>query len=290
VPRAPQAAWPGSLPAVRIASCNLLHGIDIRSLSRGQTDIGPQHIDLEAVAVWIESLDADVVALQEVDAFQERSGHVDQVAWLADRLGYEGVFGPALMGSPDAAWEDLPDDGLPAGAPGYGVGLLSRIGLRDVVRTRLPYGGPGSRVPGASPTNPGMDNEPRAALSATVEGEVRVTTTHLSYMFWRAIPQLGRALEAAAAGHEGRGVFVGDINLPMWGGWLALHAKGLHRGWPVPATRSNGWRYHPGAATYPSWNPRIQLDQVFLRHIRQQPAIRVGERGPSDHLPLVIQL
>lgn len=275
---------------MRIASCNLLHGIDVRNLSRGQTAIEPGHIDLAAAADWIEGLDADVVALQEVDAGLDRSGGVDQVAWLADRLGCAGVFAPALMGNPDRSWSEVPDEGLPAGAPGYGVGLLSRIGLADVVRTRLPYGGPGSREPGASPTNPGVDTEPRVTLSATVAGDLRVSTTHLSYMFWRAIPQLGRALEAAAVGHQGRGVFVGDVNLPMWGGWLALHAKGLHPGWPVPATRANGWRYQTGVATYPSWKPRLQLDQVFLRHVHGPVRVGAGPAGPSDHLPLVVEL
>ena len=47
--------------------------------------------------------------------------------------------------------------------------------------------------------------------------DLRVTTTHLSYMFWWAVPQLGRALRAATAGHDGPGILVGDVNLPMWG-------------------------------------------------------------------------
>ncbi|CAN5187534.1 endonuclease/exonuclease/phosphatase family protein [soil metagenome] len=276
---------------MRIASCNLLHGIDVRTLSRGQTQIDAGHIDLDAVAEWIAGLDADVVALQEVDACLDRSGGVDQVAWLAERLGMEGTFAPALMGSPDTAWEEAPAGVLPAGAGGYGIGLLSRVGLRDVVRTRLPHGGPGSREPDASPVNPGVDNEPRVAVSATVDGDVRVSTTHLSYMFWRAIPQLGRAMEAAADGHGGRGVFLGDFNLPMWGGWLALHARGLHPwGWPAGATRARGWRYLPGQATYPSWKPRLQLDQAYVRNVGRPVRVSVGPRGPSDHLPLVLEL
>ncbi len=276
---------------MRIASCNLLHGIDVRRLSRGQTSVTPDQVDLEAVATWIGSLDADVVALQEVDAFLERSHGVDQVAWLAERLGYEGTFVPALMGSPDREWHEVPDAGLPTGAGGYGIGLLSRVGLRDVTRHRLPHGGPGSRAPGASPTNPGIDTEPRVAMSATVADGLRVSTTHLSYMFWRAIPQLGRAVAAAATGHDGPGVFLGDFNLPRWGGWLALHARGLHPwGWPDRATRAHGWRYLPGAATYPSWNPRIQLDQTYVRHLDRQVTVEVGPPGPSDHLPLVLEV
>jgi endonuclease/exonuclease/phosphatase family metal-dependent hydrolase len=276
---------------VRIASANLLHGIDVRRLSRGQTAVGPAHIDLEAVAAWLGALDADVIALQEVDCRLERSGGTDQVAWLADRLGCAGVFVPALMGSPDDAWTEVPPDGLPDDAGGYGVGLLSRIGLRDVVRTRLPYGAAGTRAPGASPTSPGVDTEPRVVAAATVDGDVRVSTAHLSYMFWRAVPQLGRALEAAARDHLGRGVFLGDINLPMWGGWLALHAHGLHPwGWPPLATRAAGWRYHRGQPTYPSWRPRLQLDQVYTRHLAGRPRITAGPPGPSDHLPLLVDL
>ncbi|HUG83436.1 MAG TPA: endonuclease/exonuclease/phosphatase family protein, partial [Euzebya sp.] len=260
-------------------------------LSRGQTEVRPGHVDLTAAATWIASLDADVVALQEVDAHLERSGGVDQVAWLAERLGCDGVFAPALMGSPDGEWDEAPPDGLPEGAGGYGVGLLSRIGLHAVTCTRLPYGGAGARRPGARSANPGVDSEPRVALSATVGDDVRVSTTHLSYMFWRAVPQLGRALEAAAVGHPGPGVFVGDLNLPMWGGWLALHARGLHPwGWPEGATRASGWRYRAGAATYPSWKPRLQLDQVLLRNIPHEVTVTAGARGPSDHLPLIVQL
>lgn len=276
---------------MRIASCNLLHGIDVRRLSRGQSGLTSADIDLSAVGDWIEQLDADVIALQEVDAFLERSDNLDQVEWLATRLGYDGVFGPALMGNPDRDWDEVPVTGLAQGAGGYGLGLLSRVGLRDVTRTRLPYGGPGTREPGASPTNPGMDNEPRVSLSATVADGLRVSTTHLSYLFWRAVPQLGRALEAAATGHDGQGVFIGDFNLPMWGGWLALHAWGLHPwGWPQLATRAQGWRYLPGQATYPSWKPRLQLDQVYVRNMDRAVTVSTGPAGPSDHLPLIMTL
>lgn len=274
---------------MRIASHNLLHGIDIRRLPAGASTVSAAAVDLAAAAEWIAAVDADVVALQEVDVFLDRSGGVDQVAWLAEHLGYDGCFAPALMGDPDREWHEAPTAGLPAGTGGYGLGLLSRVGLNAVTRTRLPYGGPGTRLPAATPTRPGVDNEPRITLSATVGDGLRVTTTHLSYMFWRAVPQLGRALEAAASGHDGPGMFLGDFNLPMWGGWLALHAWGLHPwGWPRPATRGHGWRYVPGKATYPSWKPRLQLDQVYVRHLDGPVTVEVGAAGPSDHLPLVV--
>lgn len=278
---------------MRLASCNILHGVDVRRLSRDTTAVGPDDVDLHAVADWIGDLDADVVALQEVDHRLGRSGGVDQLRWLSDRLGYDGVFGAALHGNPDVTWEEVPEEGLPPDEPGYGVALLSRVGLRDVSSTRLPYGGPGTREPGASPTNPGMDREPRVALSATVGANLRVTTAHLSYMFWQAVPQLGRAMRAAANGAAAQqpGVLVGDLNLPLWGGWLALSARGLNPvSWPREATRSNGWRHLRGEATYPAWNPRVQLDQVYVRNIPGDVAVQVGPAGPSDHLPLIVDL
>jgi endonuclease/exonuclease/phosphatase family metal-dependent hydrolase len=280
---------------VRIASANLLHGVDVRRLAPGTTALPRSAVDLDAVAGWLADLDADVIAVQEVDRDLDRSGGVDQVAWLADRLGLDGVFGPALHGDPEVGWAEVPDAGLPAGAPAYGIGLLSRSGLRDVRRHRLPHGGPGSRQPGASPVNPGVDGEPRIARSATVDGPggrpLRITTTHLSYMPWRAVPQLGHALAAAVAGHDGPAVLIGDLNLPMWGGWLALRAHGLHPwAWPGGATTRAGWRHLQGLATYPSWRPRVQLDQAYVRHVADPVEVAVGPPGPSDHLPLLLTL
>ncbi|MEE8602101.1 endonuclease/exonuclease/phosphatase family protein [Euzebya tangerina] len=276
---------------MRVASANILHGVDIRSLERGQTELTAEHVDLEAVAAWLAQLDADVIALQEVDAHQERSGDVDQVAWLADRLGYDGRFVPALWGSPDTTWEEVRHATDVTSQPAYGVGLLSRVGLHDVQRTRLPYGGPGSREPGASPTNPGVDREPRVAATAVTDNGLRVATTHLSYMFWRAVPQLGHAIRAASVDHDGPSILIGDLNLPMWGGWLALHAWGLHPWrWPRLATTQNGWAYVPAEATYPAWNPRLQLDQIYIRRLSEPTAVQIGPAGPSDHLPVIVDL
>ena len=58
---------------MRVATWNLLHGLDIRT----------GRIDLGAVAAAIDALDVDVLAVQEVVREQRRSGAVDQVADLA---------------------------------------------------------------------------------------------------------------------------------------------------------------------------------------------------------------
>ncbi|CAA9362498.1 MAG: hypothetical protein AVDCRST_MAG93-7741, partial [uncultured Chloroflexia bacterium] len=53
---------------------------------------------LEAIAEVIAAATPDIVALQEVDRYMERTGMVDQVAWLAERLGYHAAYGPAVSG------------------------------------------------------------------------------------------------------------------------------------------------------------------------------------------------
>ena len=78
------------MTGLRIATYNLLHGLDLRT----------GRIDLDAAAEAIAALEADVVAVQEVDRGLVRSGECDQVAELAARLGRTGIFAPALLGDP----------------------------------------------------------------------------------------------------------------------------------------------------------------------------------------------
>ena len=63
---APGRRRPGPMTGLRIATYNLLHGLDVRS----------RQVDLDAAAEAIDKLDADVVAVQEVDRGLSRSGEV----------------------------------------------------------------------------------------------------------------------------------------------------------------------------------------------------------------------
>lgn len=260
-------------PLLRVASYNLLHGMSLPA--RGV-------VDLDAAAEVVAGLDADVVALQEVDRGLARSGGVDQVALLAERTGLHAVFAPALLGDPDRSWVAL-DGRADHGGEAYGVGLLARGPLTDVQRVALPGGGDGVRVPGrGGPRNPGWDREPRVALRATVVHAgrpVTVATAHLSYLPWRGLAQLGAALRAVAAG-GGPALLVGDLNLPSW----PVRA-GVCRG-RAGAAVADGWTHAGGAPTYPSWQPRIQVDQLLVRGGLRVVDVGVGAAGTSDHRPL----
>jgi endonuclease/exonuclease/phosphatase family metal-dependent hydrolase len=252
--------------ALRIATYNLLHGIDV----------GTGRIDLGAAAAAIDGLGADVVAVQEVDRGLERTGAVDQVAVLADRLGWHGAFAPALYGSPASSWTT--PDGDDSGEPAFGVGILSRFPLSAVASRRLPGGRDGERRWSGSTWNPGWDAEPRAALRATVSADgvtLSVTTTHLSYLPWRGVAQL-RAAASFATAVTGPAALIGDLNLPAWATRAALAGTPLqHAG---------------GAPTYPAWRPRVQIDQLLHTQALRATDVQVGPRGPSDHLPLVARL
>lgn len=242
---------------LRVASYNLLHGVDLTQ--RGA-------VDLAAATRVVADLDADVVALQEVDRGQERSGCVDQVTVLADALGYHGVFTAALHGSPDTSWVPAGDEDGPA----YGVGLLSRLPVADVRRVRLPGGGAGRRGPRASLRNPGWDREPRVALTATLgrAGRLAVTVTHLSYLPWRAVRQLRTA---AGARVDGPALLLGDLNLPA----------------ALVRTTVRGWRHAGGAPTFPAWAPRVQMHHLLTRGDVSVHHVAAHPRSTSDHRPLV---
>jgi endonuclease/exonuclease/phosphatase family metal-dependent hydrolase len=247
------------MTGVRLATYNLLHGLDLR---RGT-------VDLDATAAAIAALDADVVAVQEVDRGLPRSGGVDQVAELAARLGGTGVFAPALLGDPTRSWERGPGAGPDPGGPAYGIGLISRLPMTAPTVTALPGGGPGrARLP-----MPHRDGEPRAALRVTVAapwGPLSVTTAHLSFVPWQGRRQL--AAVDAVARNGTAAVLLGDLNLlPRTVG---------------TALRPSGWRTATAGPTFPSWRPLTQIDHLLVHGDVTLSDVRVGPTGPSDHLPL----
>ncbi|HAW94738.1 MAG TPA: metallophosphoesterase, partial [Phycisphaerales bacterium] len=67
---------------IRAATYNIKHG-------RGMDGA----IDLERTADVLRALNADIIALQEVDDRARRSGGVDQASWLAERLDMHSAYG-----------------------------------------------------------------------------------------------------------------------------------------------------------------------------------------------------
>lgn len=253
---------------VRVATVNLLSG---RSLADGRADPA-------VLSDAVRTLDADVLAMQEVDRHQPRSGGVDQVAVAAAAMGaVTWRFVPLVCGTPgERGWRPAPPD--PAeGDPAYGIALLSRRPVRAWRVLRL--GRARGRYPILLPTSPPrvvwIPDEPRAAVVAELEDpRLTIAATHLSFVPGMNILQL-RRLRTALAELPGPRLLMGDLNLP---GRLP--------------SRVTGWRPAVTGATFPAPAPRLQLDHVLADAL---PGSAVGDveivhLPLSDHRALVVEV
>lgn len=251
----------------RLLTLNLQHGMPAVGSERVR-----QRPDLEILreaAAQIAEIDADVVALQEVDKLQRRSGRVDQTAVLAEALGlpharFAAEFAGSATGVRRPAW---PSD--KAGRPGYGVALLSRYPV-DSWHVR-PLRGAGLRlrrgdrlgfsVAGVYPViDPG-----RVCLAAVVRtpaGQVSVGVTHLSVDPPTARRQL-RTSVAALRSLPGPRVLAGDLNL----GPDDVAEAGLTA---LAAGR-----------TFTNYRPRTQID-----HVLGEGAVTAGGPARAHHLDI----
>jgi endonuclease/exonuclease/phosphatase family metal-dependent hydrolase len=223
-----------------VATFNLLNG-------RSPED---QRVHLAGLADAVRELDADILALQEVDHNQHRSELADLTAVAADAMGApEHRFVAAISGTPGATWiaatgEEHPD------AAAYGIALLSRYPVHGWHVVRLP------RAPARTPMwfkgrlRPYLvRDEPRVAVVASVEGPfgpVTVANTHLSFVPWWNGRQL-RHLVSNLVRFEPPVVLMGDLNMG-----------------PERAGRVTGMTSAAAHPTFPKAEPTEQLDHVLL--------------------------
>jgi len=94
--------------------------------------------DLEATARTIESLEPDIVLLQEIGRGWFAMGWADQVWWLSNRLGMDHVFGPA---SHDDLWGNAILSAAPLLDPEVLKYTASQNLHRSVVSVEIPVPG-----------------------------------------------------------------------------------------------------------------------------------------------------
>lgn len=219
-------------------------------------------IDPARTAAVLVELDADIVALQEVDNARGRSGGVDQARVLAQQLGYFHAF---------CAAQHTVETGA------YGNAVLSRWPIVSHVTLTLP---------GVSMWRA----EPRCAVEAVVAtpwGELSVWGVHLG------VRHVERARQTSALLGRMRRVIHGAERLPL------VVLGDLNAGPSSKLLRTLGtWlvdaRAYGGGRTFPSSYPMFAIDHVLV-----SPPLCVAtaraHRSPaavmaSDHLPFVADL
>ncbi|WP_344460179.1 endonuclease/exonuclease/phosphatase family protein [Kitasatospora kazusensis] len=295
---------------LRIATFNLLHG---QPLAEDGAPLPCPPDPGEPLGEAIAALDADVLAIQEVDRYQERSGLVDQAAVAAKAMGAaDWRFAAALHGRPAplAGWLADPSvTGLQVYGPGeadtgtdlpsYGTALLTRLPVRHWRARRFapaPFGLP-LRVAGRRGLTP-VPDEPRVALAAVLEGgngPFTVVATHLSFVPGWNMAQLA-AIRRWIADLPQPCLVLGDFNLigavprTVLGGAAALDrdrvrdvraARRARAAVPGPRRRRvreprprlHGWYDLAKTPTYPSHRPTVQFDHVLAMGV---PRTAVG--------------
>jgi endonuclease/exonuclease/phosphatase family metal-dependent hydrolase len=210
-----------------------------------------RRFDPGRIGAVIEELDADVVALQEVE--RRRVAGLDLIESLAGRLGLTAVHGPTLFR---------------ADAP-YGNALLVRGRVLSLLRHDLTV----------------RRREPRGAIEAEVEvrgRRLRVVATHFGLSRRERVRQAGLLTERIRVSADPPTVVLADINewLP-WARTLRLIRRDF-RSCGTPATYPAAL---PLLALDRIWiHRRVRARLQVRRH--DTPLARLA----SDHLPVLGRL
>ncbi|MCF8106127.1 MAG: endonuclease/exonuclease/phosphatase family protein [Desulfohalobiaceae bacterium] len=213
----------------------------------------------------LNSLDADVIALQEVDVHKRRTHGFHQARFLADYLDMEYTFFPVLT----------------SGREQYGLALLSRYPVIEMKMDLLPFEG----------SRPG--NERRGAMLARIEsplGEVCILNTHLSLGIRERRLQMQALLGPAWLGgvpEDDPVIFCGDLNAGVRS-FIYRDLSGRLRDVQVLA----GQEGYP-RSTFFSFYPLLRLDHIFVsKHLKPINVTVPRDRETrcvSDHLPILAE-
>lgn len=244
-PRQPAGNSGAEAPVVwRVVSYNIRHGEGMDG-----------RLDLERTAAALRRLDADVIALQEVDNGVQRTGGEDQAARLGALLGMNHVFGSFMD--------------YQGGR--YGLAILTHCDIRGTEPLRLTEG-----------------NEPRVALVVDVadvnDSVVSVVGVHFD---WVEDDGFRFTQAGEVAGYlDGLGnswILAGDLNDQP-----GSRTVSLFRSRATEAAKPGTARF-----TFPSNAPDREIDFVFggpAGAWSVSAAQVIVDTLTSDHRPVVAEL
>lgn len=236
---------------MRVMTYNIFAGNDLERQS-----------NLARIAALIDSLEVDVVLLQEVDRGTARSGGVDQAAVIAEGAGLHVVFGSSMNF----------DGGE------YGNAILSRWPVQTSRVVPLPS-------TAGQPPDAAQSTEPRSVLHVVVSspyGELHVLNTHVDHRPESAARK-AQVLEllayvATAVPRRARVVLGGDLNARPETTEVRSLGVLFSDVWPSCGTGDG--------ATFRSDAPDRRIDYVMVANL-ECTAARVLDTQLSDHRPVV---
>ena len=233
----------------------------------------------------IKGLGSDVAGFQEVDHHLARSGNEPQMHIAAQSLGAKyWAFAPSVIGTPGEVRRHLnnTDQRIVTRESenkvgSYGIGIVSRIPV--IKWERLELGRSLVGLPLLIPAEKGVraiyvNDEERVALAAHLDNGWIVINTHLSFVPFVNLYQLGKVKQWAKKLSEGgkyKVLIIGDLNLP----------KNL-----------SGWNSLITQKSYPSWGAKVQFDYILSNTLDadQIEVLPTSVTGVSDHLPISIRI
>jgi endonuclease/exonuclease/phosphatase family metal-dependent hydrolase len=239
---------------LRVATNNV-HGCVGMDRRRSETRIA------EAIA----DLEVDVIGLQELDLNRRRSAGIDQAGLIAEQLGWQRIFHPALR----VAGEQ------------YGDAILSRWPMQLRQARELP-----SVTTRVCP-------ETRAAIWVEIQtpaGPVQVINTHLG------LGRRERFMQAQLLiGDEWLGSVVASYPLILMGDFNSLPGSAPYR--LIVQQLRDARRLvtpAPHLRAYPTRLPLFAVDHIFVNeqlHVERIRVVRNARtRVASDHFPVVADL
>lgn len=218
----------------------------------------PTLIDLKAIAKVINEKKPDLVALQEVDVNNRRSGtELDQAAELGRLTSMNHFF----------------VKGIDYEGGAYGIAILSKWPILSIDSLRLPMA-------------EGSGGEPRVLAVVTVEPErgrpISFACTHLD------LKEQNRILQSAAISNKLNQykhpvILCGDFNAKPGSDVINYFDQHFTR------TKVEG----AAAFTIPEKNPDREIDFVMYKPkaaFKQKKHLVIQEPYASDHLPVYVEL
>lgn len=208
-------------------------------------------VDPQRIMAVVATLDADVVALQEV-VTPHWAGAEHSLQELAQERGYHVTYGPTMFRSTSR----------------YGNALLSRRPPAKVRRHILDC----------------SDREPRGALDVTFvhdEMVLRFLTTHLGLKRWERACQMRTLHPLLCEDDANVTFFMGDLNEWLPWGYASRRVRSLFGNTPAPATFPSRWPLFALDRIHVRPCSRIRFLEV-----ENSAATRLA----SDHLPLLAEV